>query len=35
MARVSLEEIPVVGDTRNQETRPKVIRKIFDEISRP
>ena len=35
MARVSLEEIPVIDNTRNQENaRSKIIRKVFDEISR-
>ncbi len=35
MARVSLEKVSVIDDTRNQKNaRPKIIRKIFDEISR-
>ena len=35
MARVSLEEMPVIGDARNQKNaRSKIIRRISDEISR-
>ncbi len=35
MTRISLEEILVIGDTRNQENaRLKIIRKISDEVSR-
>ncbi len=35
MARVSFEEMPVIGDTRNQENaRSKIIRRIFDEVFR-
>ena len=35
MTRVFFEEILVIGDTRNQEDAySKIIRRIFDEISR-
>ncbi len=35
MARISLEGIPVIDDTRSQEdARSKIIRRISDEVSR-